>query len=112
MTANRFISLLASIAIGMAWAATAAAEGGSKTVDCSLGQSLANAVKHAPAGATIYVKGFCDERIKIKRDRIKLVGIDHAPTRRPLHCGLQDIDEELTPGLAGRLRRRLLPWTA
>jgi hypothetical protein len=41
----------------------------------------------------------------------RLVGIEHAPSRLTLHFGLDDFEEQVSPGLAGRLRRRLLPWT-
>ena len=39
----------------------------------------------------------------------RLVGVDHAPEELTLHLGLDGFEEDLTPGLAGRLRRRLLP---
>ncbi len=40
----------------------------------------------------------------------RLVGIEHAPRRITLHFGIDDFDEEISIGLARRLRRRLLPW--
>lgn len=40
----------------------------------------------------------------------RLVGIDHAPRRLTLRFGVSDFEEEISPGLLSRLRRRLLPW--
>lgn len=40
----------------------------------------------------------------------RLVGIEHAPRRLTLRFDIDDIEEQITPGLARRLRRRLLPW--
>ncbi len=77
MSAKRVKSLLILTVFSVAFAAPAVASAG-KTVDCGAGQSLAKAVRHAPAGKTIYVKGFCDERIRIRRDRIKIVGVGHS----------------------------------
>jgi len=41
----------------------------------------------------------------------RLVGIDHAPGRLTLRFGVSDFEEEISPGLLKRLRRRLLPWS-
>jgi hypothetical protein len=40
----------------------------------------------------------------------RLVGIDHAPGRLTLRFGVSDFEEEISPGMLRRLRRRLLPW--
>ena len=40
----------------------------------------------------------------------RLVGIEHARGRLSLHFGISDFEEEVTPGMLVRLRRRLLPW--
>lgn len=39
----------------------------------------------------------------------RLLGIDHRLGALTLHIGVDGFEEALTPGLAGRLRRRLLP---
>jgi len=39
----------------------------------------------------------------------RLMGIDHTLGALTLHIGVDGFEEELTPGLGGRLRRRLLP---
>jgi hypothetical protein len=40
----------------------------------------------------------------------RLTGIDHAADRITLHFSVSDFEEEITPGMLKRLRRRLLPW--
>lgn len=40
----------------------------------------------------------------------RLIGIDHAERQLTLRFGLDDFEERVTPGLPGRIRRRLLPW--
>lgn len=42
----------------------------------------------------------------------RLVGIDHTLGALTLHFGVDGFEEPLTPGLAGRLRRRLMPRLA
>jgi hypothetical protein len=41
----------------------------------------------------------------------RLVGIEHATDRLSLHFGISDFEEEVTPGMLSRIRRRVLPWT-
>jgi hypothetical protein len=41
----------------------------------------------------------------------RLVGIEHAKGRLSLHFGISDFEEEVTPGMLSRIRRRVLPWT-
>jgi hypothetical protein len=40
----------------------------------------------------------------------RLTGIDHAAGRLTMHFGISDFEEEVTPGMMQRLRKRLLPW--
>jgi hypothetical protein len=40
----------------------------------------------------------------------RLSGIDHSAGRITLHFSVSDFEEEITPGMLKRLRRRLLPW--
>jgi len=40
----------------------------------------------------------------------RLSGIDHAAGRITLHFSINDFEEEISPGMLERLRRRLLPW--
>jgi hypothetical protein len=40
----------------------------------------------------------------------RLTGIDHAAGRITLHFSVSDFEEEITPGMLNRLRKRLLPW--
>ena len=40
----------------------------------------------------------------------RLSGIDHAPGKLTLHFSISDFEENITPGLLQRLRKRLLPW--
>ena len=40
----------------------------------------------------------------------RLTGIDHAAGRLAMHFAISDFEEEVTPGMMQRLRRRLLPW--
>lgn len=39
----------------------------------------------------------------------RLMGIDHAAGKLTLHIGVDGFEEDITSGLAGRLRRRILP---
>jgi hypothetical protein len=41
----------------------------------------------------------------------RLVGIEHAPDRLSLHFGISSFEEDVTPGMLSRIRRRVLPWT-
>jgi hypothetical protein len=40
----------------------------------------------------------------------RLSGIDHAAGRITLHFSINDFEEEISPGMLERLRKRLLPW--
>ena len=40
----------------------------------------------------------------------RLTGIDHAAGRLTMHFSISDFEEEVTPGMMQRLRKRLLPW--
>jgi hypothetical protein len=40
----------------------------------------------------------------------RLTGIDHGHGRLTLHFSVSDFEEQITPGMLQRLRRRLLPW--
>lgn len=72
-----FVSVVAIIFVSLVFSAHAQSSP-SKTVDCNTGGSIAKALKHARPGTTIYVKGFCQERVQIKRNRITLVGLGTA----------------------------------
>jgi len=41
----------------------------------------------------------------------RVVAIEHGTDRLSIHLGLSDFDEEITPGMLTRLRRRVLPWS-
>ena len=47
-------------------------------VNCDRGQSLSKAVRRARSGATIVVRGTCYDQVLIKRDFIRLRGVDGA----------------------------------
>jgi hypothetical protein len=40
----------------------------------------------------------------------RLAGIDHATDRLTLHFRINDFEENVSPGMLKRLRKRLLPW--
>ena len=54
------------------------AEAGTKLVKCDQGMSLAKALRYAPPRTTLRVSGTCHEQITIKRDKIRLIGINGA----------------------------------
>ena len=41
---------------------------------------------------------------------VRLAEIEHASRRLTLHFEVEDFEEDLTPGMLRRLRRRLVPW--
>jgi len=43
-------------------------------------------------------------------EQTRIVAIEHEPQRIRLTLGLDDFEEELTPGLLGRMRARMLPF--
>ena len=43
-------------------------------------------------------------------EETRLLSIEHAPGELQLTFGLDDFEEEVTPGLSERLRARVLPW--
>lgn len=47
---------------------------GHKVVNCDKGQSVAKALRHARPGSKIIVRGICNERIRITKPGIRLVG--------------------------------------
>ena len=56
---------------------------GTRYVNCDNGGSVAKALRFAPPGTRIFVRGTCHERIVIKRDRIRLKGLGNAGFEPP-----------------------------
>ena len=76
--ATAIAALIAALLIvGLTPAASAATVG--RIVDCDQGHSLARAVRRAPPGTTIRVRGTCHEQVVIRKDRIRLVGDANSP---------------------------------
>ena len=61
----------------------ASAKHGTRFVNCDKGGSVAKALRFAPPGTRIFVRGTCQERIVIKRDHIRLKGLGNAGFEPP-----------------------------
>lgn len=94
MKLQKWTAVLLTIVLGVGATTVAHAKHYRPVVDCDAGDSLARAVRYARSGSTIRVKGVCHERIRIKRDRIRIVGRGAAGLDG---TGLDDAESEFNP---------------